>query len=590
MCLSVCLAALLLGLAACDPWKEDLKLKDNRYGQALDEVVSAQSQISRFNEVIMAAGYADMLKNASSLTVFAPTNDKMPQLDMNDKTALAAWLDNYIANMSIYVDNQGVLSVNGQELKSVTMLNGKNVAVSPSEIVESNLPAANGVVHIISTTLAYRENILDYLMSMTGSFEQIECIKSYSENVMDMDRSVQTGVDLATSQPIYDSVWKEQNVFLEEYPLGDEQQSFTVVLIGQSSLDTIKARYAKYMVQSDSLQMVNDIRREVTADLIFPEMEIAVAGKYENLNGVLVDLDPANIIDTYEASNGRIYVMTEATIKIYENKIKTIIIEGEDYTATYDESSAGNAWFVRCRDWASGGKDLMLKGTTSWTFSWDEYYVAEDSTATISKTQTYNDGDQTSYLISKTNNAYAQFNPTLYSCGYNIYWVCNDDIAGHYYKIPAVEGTTQKMLFNGDSIEITDDNRNIPLTIEQKLLVSFPGQPVLKYSSGKIVNNFSPFACFGAATFAGNKEEVQVVRYRLIDTNNTSSSNTYLFYLFDVPFSGKADTYGDAKTLVSPTYGTATFFVSNTTRTTDKNAGQVFLDYIRLVPLVDVND
>ncbi len=586
LCSRLCLVTLLVAMVACNPWKDETQLKDARYGQTLYETLSAQPQLSDFMKVVEAADYGEILKSGALLTVFAPVNGTLPALDMTDKDMLEGWLVNHIAGVQVVVDAQGDITLEGKKVERLMMAGGKCAYITKSMIQESNIPAANGVLHILKESLPYRLNVREYLETL-GGYEQVDCIKSYTQKVMDMEHSVQTGLDPITGQPVYDTVWTESNPFLELYPLDDEKEIFSVVLIEQEALDSLKSKYGKYMHQTDSAQQAADILYEVTSDLIFGELKVNESGRYLNIKDVLVDMQYEDITDTYQASNGMVYFMTAADIKLYENKIKTTYIEAEEYDDVYDGQ---NAWMVRSRSYARGGYDLMLKAQTSFTHTWFNYYAENDSTATITRTGTYNDNDQTSYLISKTNNSYAKYSPLMYSCGYNLYWVTYNDLSGQYYTIPSVEGVTQRALFLGDTIEIDDDFRNVPIEQEQKLMISFPGYPALRYNGGQINNNFSDYAVFATAVSAGDATEHQIIRYRPIDTNNTKSSATYHYFLIDKPYDGKPDAFGDKTNLICPTYGFASFMVAGTVRNTDKNAGMVFLDYIKLVPQVDVND
>jgi hypothetical protein len=212
----------------------------------------------------------------------------------------------------------------------------------------------------------------------------------------------------------------------------------------------------------------------------------------------------------------------------------------------------------------------MLKGQTKWTFEWDVHYPPNDSVSHKTSTKTFiYTGD--AYVQSKSTNAYIKFKPTMYSCDYEMSWVAYDDVASHYFTIP-------------DSI------RTMPMMLEQKLLISFPGQPELKRDAdGKIWNNFSSLSVMAAISTAGKLEETKLVRYRTNADNTTAGSSVEKLYLLDIVSDG-TDVYGSGSIIKCPAYGTATFFVANTVRRTVADAGLVFLDYIKLTPKVDIND
>jgi hypothetical protein len=160
-----------------------------------------------------------------------------------------------------------------------------------------------------------------------------------------------------------------------------------------------------------------------------------------------------------------------------------------------------------------------------------------------------------------------------------MYWLSYDDIADH-----------ARLKMDPDSI-----NLYFPLVLQQKLLISFAGSDTLQRLSADATfkSNFSAVTCFAAQDTAGIMKERKLVRYRKLDANTASLPN--LFVLRE-PYLAE-DNYGQGGTLKCPTYGKATFFVANTTRdaglnssATSRYPGLIFLDYIRLVPKVDVND
>ncbi|MFT3751824.1 MAG: fasciclin domain-containing protein [Paludibacter sp.] len=562
LCRTVLIAGVVLGFLSCNAWKEDIQLNDVNKGKTLNTLVGTNPDISTFARILELTGYNQLLEGQQMITVFAPSNDALKNVDLTDIAALKSLVQNYIAYMSYYKNAAGNFSNGADTVRVIEMLNKKNITINASDIQQANIVGANGVLHIIGTTIENRKNILEYLNEQ-DSYEQVQFIQSLQEQVMDSAKSIQTGVD-PKGKPLYDTVWTTRNTFLDAYPLADEQKSYTVVLLDNSVFDALKAKYAKYMYQKDSKAQNLEVVRQLTSDLVLKNTLIDKTGRYPSVGNVLVDIDPAYIIETYHASNGIVYKLSTAGIKMYENKIKTQIIEGENFSERWDGQSA---WTTRFRSWASGGKDVMLKGSTRGNFSWTIHLPTKDSTATGSKTFVYT-GD--TYVQSKSTNAYIRYNPVMYSCDYEIYWVAYDNVASHTF--------------------VTNTGLTIPMPLEQKLLISFPGEAELKRETdGKITNNFSLYSAMAATSYAGTLSEQKLIRYRLNGDNNTSGSTNERLFLLDIPSDG-TDAFGSGSILKCPAYGNATFFVANTTRSTASYAGLMFLDYIRLVPKVDIND
>jgi hypothetical protein len=551
-------------LTTCDAWKDDIEVKNDGINKNLYEILSSESEVSTFAQILQLTGYDKFLQEEQSLTVFAPKNDALSGLDLSDTEQLKEWVKNHIAYLTYFTDQSGKF-----EVGYIRMLNNKNVpvqtsAVSGATISKPNCVAANGVLHIIDAIIIDRKNVWEYLLEQTG-YAQVECIKSFDERVMDTERSVQTGID-PYGRPVYDTIWTIRNKFLQDFPFEDETQLFTVVLLEENALNALKTKYAKYFVRKNPEDQEATVIRQITFDMLLLPVTIDAAGRYPSFNDVLVDIDPADIREIYQASNGNVYKLNAAGVKIYNNKIKEQIIEAEYFTERWDGQ---DAWSTRYRTWASNGLDVILKGQTQNTFEYDIYDETGDSTKHKSETNTFQMHYRTASerFISKSNNAYLKYHVPVHSVPYRIHWVAYDDNDDHYYDV--------------------NDTIKFKMTWEQKLLISFPDEPeVERLSDGKIQNNFSAYSVMAGGFTAGVHEETLLTRYRI---NTTTGVSTTGLYVLDQPFPSEDD-FGQGSTLKCPYAGQATFLVANTVRKTDTYAGVIFLDYIRLTPLVDPND
>ncbi|MBN2613393.1 MAG: fasciclin domain-containing protein [Bacteroidales bacterium] len=558
---------------SCDPWKDYNQLNNSNVDKTLNEVIASDADISTFAQILKLTGYEKLLLTEQSLTVFAPSNEALQDINLENTEALTEWVKNHIAKLTYYTDKSGQFAS-----ENIELINGKNVplglgTVSGSNIIKNNIYCANGVLHIIDSEIIFRKNIWEYMQGETG-YLQTQYILSQEDKVMDMTKSIQIGINI-NGKPIFDTVWAYRNTFLETYQLNNERKNYTVVLIDQSSFNSLINKYSKYFAQ-DSLELQNrEITHQITLDMVLKDTVITTAGRFPSVDDVLVDIDPSNITETYQASNGIVYKVNAADVKVFNNKIKEQIIEAEDYVLRWDDR---DAWEVRYRSWASGGKDVILKGYTTNTFEYDYYNttleemrhkIIDRNGISIS----YRSNDP---VWSRTYNPYLQFEPVMYSTPYEIRWVTYDDVAAHAQI--ALDSTTETGV----------------MTLEQKLFISFPGEPVLnRLTDGQVKNNFSTITIMASSAKAGVHEETQLVRYRKLDTSSPSTSN---LYLLNTPYTIEDD-YGKEGTLICPAYGKATFWVSNTVRekgtssnVSSRNPGLIFLDYIRLTPLVDPND
>lgn len=605
--ISLILVVAAVTLVSCDAWEDVNTFDSGDRGKTLMELLEAKPELSTFVQVLKTTGYAERLRTDQSFTVFAPTNSALTTLDLTDTEALTTWVENYLSEKLAYTNQQGAFDID-----SILMLNKKQVPLAENLVAGVpvrtwNIASKNGVLHIIDGIIIERLNLWEYLQTLPNN-PIVAFIASFNARVMDMDRSVQKGVN-SNGKPVYDTIWTDRNPFLEATPLADESVASTFLLLNQSGLDALKTKYAKYFKQKDSLRMETDILKEIVNDMVLPYTVIDADGRYANSQGVLVDVNTAAITGDYAASNGHVYMVSATDVKMYQNKIKPVVIEAEDFVSRWPD-----AWQKRPRTWASGGHDMVLKSRTRHSYNWPvitpiDTLIAFNGADSIVYDTTFTNINNLWDLTYRSNewpgsntlgepNAYISYNPRLYSTGYEIYWKAYDDNAWKSHV----------------------DSRGVAMEFYQKLYISFPGEKVLQRTSANVISgqfSSTPLPGFtanhtimAAKMRAGENVETQLVRYK-VNQGHTIYPNSYVLYsdatvTTPVPTTSE-DIYGKGELLKCPYYGQATFFVSNTcvgefihadgatkaylqSAKGDNAPGMVFLDYIRLEPQVDPND
>ena len=220
--------AVVIVLAGCNPWEDVRNTVDER-NKNLFEILTENPDLSTFVKALETTGYAEKLSADMSFTVFAPTNAALANLNLNDNEALTALVESHISEKIAYTDKTGVFNID-----RILMLNDKyvniiNNLVSGVTVSKWNIASKNGVLHILSGTIDNRKNSWEYLQTLENN-PIVDFIASFNEKVMDMDRSVQKGVN-ASGKPIYDTVWTYRNTLLESIPLADESSSSTYILL-----------------------------------------------------------------------------------------------------------------------------------------------------------------------------------------------------------------------------------------------------------------------------------------------------------------------------------------------------------------------
>ncbi len=134
----------------------------NTLADALNAAVNAQS----FTTIATALQAADLAANASSggpFTIFAPTDEAFAQLPAEtladllkpeNKSQLATILGYHVVNgkvLSTDIKSGNVKTVTGDDLK--VSVSGGGVTVNDASVVQADIVAGNGVVHVINKVL-----------------------------------------------------------------------------------------------------------------------------------------------------------------------------------------------------------------------------------------------------------------------------------------------------------------------------------------------------------------------------------------------------------------------------------------------------
>jgi uncharacterized surface protein with fasciclin (FAS1) repeats len=129
-------------------------------------IVGVASSISDFSTLVAAvkaAGLVDTLSGPGPFTVFAPTNAafaKLPKgtvenlLKPENKATLTKILTYHVVSgkvLSTAIKPGAVKTVEGGTVNLKLM--GKSVMVNDAKVVKADVPASNGVIHVIDTVI-----------------------------------------------------------------------------------------------------------------------------------------------------------------------------------------------------------------------------------------------------------------------------------------------------------------------------------------------------------------------------------------------------------------------------------------------------
>ncbi len=126
------------------------------------EVAVAAGSFKTLVAAVQAAGLVDVLKRPGPLTVLAPTDEafaKIPKADldalMKDKAKLATVLQYHVLTGSVTAGDLKMMKDFGtaQGGRIQIAVSGTTLKINNATIVKADVPASNGIIHVIDTVL-----------------------------------------------------------------------------------------------------------------------------------------------------------------------------------------------------------------------------------------------------------------------------------------------------------------------------------------------------------------------------------------------------------------------------------------------------
>ena len=128
----------------------------------LVDVAIAAGSFKTLVAAVQAAGLVEVLKRPGPLTVLAPTDDafaKVPKADLDallkDKAKLSAVLQYHVLTGNVSAADLRMMkdfgTAQGQRIQ--ILANGGSLKINNATVVKADIPASNGVIHVIDTVL-----------------------------------------------------------------------------------------------------------------------------------------------------------------------------------------------------------------------------------------------------------------------------------------------------------------------------------------------------------------------------------------------------------------------------------------------------
>ncbi|MCH7414533.1 fasciclin domain-containing protein [Belliella sp. R4-6] len=336
---------ILICLGACsDPW-DDRYQTGNESDKNLVQLLENDPELTGFAELLRTSGVAAEITGNKSYTIWAPTNtalQALPSSIRNNSEALKRFVGNHIG----FLEN---FSIDASEPMRIKMINGKTNTFNGSifqsaeasvSLTTKDILAKNGVLHKVNGILETKDNIWEII--------QQESSNATNGYILDM-----VNINVITNV--------RTNYFQTEVvDLSNEDSLYTYIMLTDAAFESFKEELKVYY--KDTLpegEILKAYTLGVAKDLVLKGAHYdAPPSMLLSVDSVEVYLDQANVVEQINASNGVIYVMDKFDFKL-SDKIPNIIIEGEDFDAV---SGSRDRVSIRPRSWASGGRDVLVRG------------------------------------------------------------------------------------------------------------------------------------------------------------------------------------------------------------------------------------
>ena len=489
----------VLGLTACKKqWGQRDAIVDPNLNINLMQQIQANSNLSVFAGYLTKIGFDKVLSASKTYTVWAPTNAALTGIDpaiVADTAKLHLFVANHIANQ-VYLTSsiQGSIRLHN--------LNGKNLTFAPTTIEDANITTANqyvknGVLNIIDKPLYVKLNISQFIRSLTtvGLLQQAYITRNDS-TFIDTTKATVASIDPKTGKPILvanTGVVTVNTYFNKVASLANEDSTYTYIVLTDAAYNNERNKVSKYFATSSTDTTMNILAAfNVLKDVAIRGMVLPanLPPVLTSVNGVPVPIDKTAIIQTYNASNGIVYVMSSVNFAV-SDKITPIIIQGEQASFYSRTDRAGNtAIRARLDNNLVPYRDLLIQFTSN-SNSLAAYFAA--------------------YKING-----------LYTCQYKVVLrAINDTLITH---IPAPGNISEKITFGQTTATTVNAGTVVPVTA-----VNYPYQNVAPYVYTEVQQTPATAGTIAAnATINVVSGNLNVLKYNPINMYVTGANVTTL--------------------------------------------------------------
>lgn len=396
-----------LTISSCsDTWDEHFDEGAQPSDLTLLDLVERDEELSDFLEVLRATHvynnnrptsvtYADLLGKDQSLTVWAPKNGTFNrdslldicQTQRGDSIIGQQFVANHIARTTFdsnETKGSQIIMFNSKKT------NGKNFNLENAQL---NIPAKNGILHIINNEIPYSYSIYEAITSLNQFHNFGTIFRDHESQELDENASVPCGIE--DGQIVYsDSVMIKTNIFYSAFGrINDEDSSYFAILPYENDWDIAYNEALQYynygsLENADSLRELysnvglmeplfyNRNLQKHMQDSIFSTSYYSAEPEYNVFYNPLDEggiLSPTYIAETMECSNGEIFMLKQWPFTPLQTFYRPITTEVE-YNSYLISSRSCSLDYRDClADSVSNHGYVAITASSNWSLSYRIY-------------------------------------------------------------------------------------------------------------------------------------------------------------------------------------------------------------------------
>lgn len=361
-------AAMAVALYSCsDSWDDHYDQRGTNGNESIYQLVKDNPRLSDFMRVLDATHvynnnkptkvtFAQLIAADQALTVWAPLNgsfnvDSLLEIcktQKGDSVVAKHFVMNHIAH--------NLYNMNAQTDENVRMLNDKFLRLTPkalynANVVENdyNIPAVNGLLHVVANDADYTYNIYEGMTTMQEYDHIGKFLKKYEKQELDEERSIQA--DVVDGRKVYsDSVMiTENNLFRVFDKIMEEDSLYGMLVPDRETWNRVYDEAKQYfnfgaMEKGDSVSeywtnvvLIRDLifnrnTQRSETDSIFTTSYTNREWPYHVFYNPFQQggyFDHANITDSLLCSNGYLYFIKEWPFTPQQIFFHPIVVQGE---------------------------------------------------------------------------------------------------------------------------------------------------------------------------------------------------------------------------------------------------------------------